>query len=78
VTASIVDVGALWQTMWSAALAGVLVIVCCSVAVLGVARAQEHRATGARATASRWLTLAVLGGAAMTAVVVFGLMLVVR
>lgn len=76
--ASIVDVGALWQTVWSAALAGILVIVCCSVAVLGAARSQEHRAAGRRAAADRWVALALLGGAAMTAVVISGLVLVVR
>ncbi len=76
--ASIVDVGALWQTIWSAALAGILVIVCCSVAVLGAARSQEHRATGDFLTARSWAVLALLGGAAMAAVVVYGLLLVVR
>jgi hypothetical protein len=78
VIASIVDVGALWQTIWSATLAGILTIACCSVAVLGAARAQEHRAAGDRAAAVRWVMLAVVGGAAMTAVVVSGLLLVVR
>ncbi|MDQ3631683.1 MAG: hypothetical protein M3417_10535 [Actinomycetota bacterium] len=76
--ASIVDVGALWQTVWSAALAGVLVIVCCSVAVLGAARAHEHRAAGLGGAATGpWVLLALVGGATMTAVVVYGLVLVV-
>lgn len=77
--ATIVDVGALWQTIWTAALAGILVTVCCSVAVLGAARAQEHRTAGADgAVTGRWTLLAVLGGAAMTAVIVYGVALVVR
>ena len=76
--ASIVDVGALWQTVWSAALAGILVIVCCSVAVLGAARAHEHRSAGrGAAAAGPWMLLGLFGGASMTAVVVYGLALVV-
>ncbi len=76
--ASIVDVGALWQTVWSAALAGVLVIVCCSMAVLGAARAHEHRSAGRgpEAAGPRMLH-GLLCGASMTAVVVYGLALVV-
>ena len=76
--ASIVDVDALWQTVWSAALAGVLVTVCCSVAVLGAARAHEHRTAGRGGAATGpWVLLGLLGGASMTAVVVYGLALVV-
>ncbi|MCW3011732.1 MAG: hypothetical protein JWO90_2136 [Solirubrobacterales bacterium] len=71
--ATVVDVGALWQTIWTAALAGLLVTVTCSISVLGVARSQEHSG----ALASRWFVVAVLGGLAMAAVVAYGIYLVV-
>jgi hypothetical protein len=77
VTATIVDVGALWQTVWSAALGGLLVTVCCSVAVLGAARTQEHRKAGNAAVATSWTVVALAGGLAMAAVILYGLLLVV-
>jgi len=78
VSATIVDLGALWQTIWTAALAGLLVTVFCSVAVLGAARAQEHRSAGGGSASTRpWVLLALLGGLAMAAVVVFGVLVVV-
>ncbi len=73
-SATIVDVGALWQTIWTAALAGLLVTVSCSTAVLGAARAQEHRGTGG---AGRWAALGLAGAVVMVLVVVYGLLLVV-
>ncbi len=74
--ATLVDVGALWRTIWTAALGGVLVTVCCSVSVLGAARAQEHRA-GRTTAPGPWVALSVLGAIAMAAVVLYGLSLVV-
>ena len=75
--ATVVDVGALWQTIWSAALGGLLVTVSCSVAVLGAARRHEHRSAGSTGVATAWTGVAVLGGLAMAGVIVYGLLLVV-
>jgi hypothetical protein len=69
--ATIVDVGALWRTVWTAAIAGLLVTVCCSFAVLGGARASEPgRGPG-------WVVLGLAGTLATGAVVVYGVLLVV-
>lgn len=76
-TATVVDVGALWRTIWTATAGGVLVTVCCSVAVLGAARAQEHR-DGTAGVAGRWAALATVGLVATATVIVYGVVLVVQ
>lgn len=77
--ATLVDVGALWKTIWTAAVGGVLVTAFCSVAVLGAARAQEHRSAGTGGTTSEsWALLGLLGALATAATVVYGVVLVVR
>ncbi len=76
--ATLVDVGALWRTAWTAAVAGILVTVTCSVAVLGVARASEHHRVHAEALAGRWAVVGLLGALATAGVIVYGLWLVTR
>ncbi len=73
-SATLVDVGALWQTVWSAMLAGLLVTLACAVAVLGAARAQEHRGAP---LGTRWAAVGALGGLGLVAVLLYGLLLVV-
>jgi hypothetical protein len=73
--ATLVDWAALWRTIWSAALAGVVVTVCCSFSVLGAARASERRA--AAASPGPWPAVALVGALATLAVVAYGLSLIV-
>lgn len=74
--ATLVDVGALWRTIWTAAVGGLLITITCSFAVLGAARAQEHKSAGT--AVGRWVLLSATGTAALAAVVAYGLYLVVR
>jgi hypothetical protein len=46
IPATVVDVGALWQTVWHAAVSGVFVTVVFSLAVLGTTRSGELRGIG--------------------------------
>lgn len=72
--AAIVDVDALWRTIWTAAVAGLLVTVCCSFAVLGVARRAPVTGPGSRGGGGlRWTLVAVLGTLATAGVIVYGL-----
>ena len=74
VLAALVDVEALWRTIWTAAVAGLLVTVCCSFAVLGAARrapTAEPATTGARRLG--WTVVAVLGLVATAGVILYGL-----
>jgi hypothetical protein len=72
-----IDVGLLFELAWAAALAGVVVSLCFSLVILGSARAGELRREGRAAAATAYATLAVLGAAAVTALIVFGISVVV-
>jgi hypothetical protein len=76
VSATVIDVEALWQTIWTAAVAGVLVCVVFAIAVLGATRSsdarREHNATGSAAYAA----LALLCTAATLAMATYGIVLI--
>ena len=59
---SIVDVGALWEAIWTATVAGLFVSVVFAFSVLGATRAADHRRDGRRAQAGAFAGVMVLGG----------------
>ena len=73
--ATIVDVGALWQTVWHAAVSGVFVTVVFSLAVLGTTRAGEHRRVGRHGTGVAYGVLGVLGTAGALGAIAYGIIL---
>lgn len=64
VLAKIVDWGALWQTIWAAALAGVGVSVIFAFLVLGATRSVDHRRAGETALATVYTVVAAVGALA--------------
>jgi uncharacterized membrane protein YhaH (DUF805 family) len=76
ILAEIIDGGALWQTVWTAAVAGVGISVVYSIAVLGSSRSLDMRREG-RASARAWYALLALVGAAGTiAAIMMGIILI--
>jgi len=73
---TIIDVDALWQTVWTAAVAGVGVSVVFSVAVLGGTRSLERRREERSGSAAAYGVVALLGVAGTLAAVVFGVLLI--
>jgi hypothetical protein len=76
VIAKIVDWGALWQTIWSAALCGVGVSVVFAFLVLGATRSVDHRRAGEPALALAYTFVAVLGGLATVGAVAYALYII--
>jgi hypothetical protein len=76
VSATVVDWGALWQAVWTAAVAGFAVILVFALAVLGATRAQEARRNAHHAATTAFSALAVLGGAATIGAVVYAITII--
>jgi hypothetical protein len=76
VTAAI-DTGLLFELVWAAAAAGVVVAVCVALVILGVARSDDLRREGRHAAATASAALA--GGALLgvAALIVFGISVIV-
>ena len=72
-----IDTGLLFELVWAAALGGVAVSLCFSLVILGSARAGELRRQGRTAAATAHATLAIAGAAALTALIVFGISVIV-
>jgi hypothetical protein len=70
--ATIVDTGALWQTIAAAFVAGVGTTLVFSLAILGVARFAEASRHGRSVQSALFAGLAVLGLLATAAAIVFG------
>jgi hypothetical protein len=73
VIATLIDWAALWQAVWTAALAGLGVTVVFAIAVLGATRAQDARRNAHHAAVGAFGLLALLGGAATIGFVVYAL-----
>jgi hypothetical protein len=74
VLAKIVDVPALWQTIWTAAVAGIGVSIVFSLAVLGSTRSLDARRQGG--SGAFYAAIALLGVAGTAAVIVFAVILI--
>lgn len=73
---TIVDVDTLWQTIWSATLAGVGVSVIFALTVLGATRSADHRRAGRTTVASAYGLLGLTGFAATVGAIVWGILLI--
>lgn len=76
--ATVIELDALWQTIWTAAVAGVGVTIVFSLGVLGATRASDHRRLGQPAVSVLYALLAALGGAATIGAVVWGILLITQ
>lgn len=76
VLSTVVDVDTLWQTIWSAALAGVGVSVIFAMTVLGITRSTDHRREGRTTVASAYGLLGLAGLAATLGAIVWGILLI--
>lgn len=74
--AGIIDGDAIWQTVWSAAVAGIGVCIIFSLTILGAARSTDMRREDRDAAASAYAVLALLGFAGCVAVVVYAVVLI--
>jgi len=73
---TIVDVDTLWQTVWSATVAGVGVSVIFALTVLGATRSADHRRSGRTTVASAYGLLGLAGFAATVGAIVWGILLI--
>jgi Na+/H+-dicarboxylate symporter len=74
-TAALIDTGALAKVAYISLLAGVVVAVVFSLAVLGATRSSDMRRDGRQAAATAYAALAVLAATAAAGIVVYGLVL---
>jgi len=74
--ATIVDFAALWQTIWTAAAAGIGVTAVYSFGVLGASRSLEMRRAGRAGASLAYGILALIGGAGTLAAMAWGIVLI--
>ncbi len=74
--ATVIDFDALWQTIWTAAAAGIGVTVVYSLAVLGAGRSLEHRSQHRHGASLAYGVLALVGGAGTLAGIAWGILLI--
>jgi hypothetical protein len=74
--ATAIDFDALWQTVWTAAAAGLGVIVIYSLAVLGASRSLDLRGQHRGGASLAYALLALVGAAGMVAAIAWGIILI--
>jgi len=74
--ATVVDFDALWQTIWTAAAAGIGVVAIYSLAVLGASMSLDMRSEGRGGASLFYGLLALLGGVGMLAAIAWGIVLI--
>ena len=74
--ATIIDVDALWQTIWHAAVSGIFVTVVFSLAVLGTTRSADLRRAGRPGAGVAYGALGVAGLLATLGAIVYGIILI--
>ncbi len=72
-----IDVGKLFELVWAAALAGVVVAVTFSVAMVGFTRAADARREGSDAGATAYGALGLVAFTAFLGVVVYGVSVII-
>jgi hypothetical protein len=75
-SATIVDIDALWHTAWTAAIAGISVCLVFSMTVLGATRSSDMRHGDRDAAAAAFALLALAGVLATLAIVAYGVILI--
>lgn len=73
---TIIDVDTLWQTIWSATLAGVGVSVIFALTVLGATRSADHQRDGRTSLATAYGLLGLVGVAATLGAIAWGIILI--
>jgi hypothetical protein len=76
IVATVVDVDALWQTIWHAAVSAVFVTVVFSLAVLGTTRAGDLRRAGHHGQGVVYGALGVVGLLGTLGGIVYGIVLI--
>lgn len=74
--ATVVDVDALWQTIWTSAVAAIGATVVFSLAVLGSSRSLEMRRAERHGLGAVYAVVALLGAAATIAAIVYAIALI--
>ena len=76
IASKIIDTQAIWQTVWTSAVSGVLTCVVFAIAVLGATRSTDMRQEGRGVASVAFATLAVLCTVAAAALAVYGIVLI--
>ncbi|MGZ6707723.1 MAG: hypothetical protein ACXVFN_12395 [Solirubrobacteraceae bacterium] len=72
-----IDIGKLFELLWAATLAGILVSVAFSLALVGLTRAAEHRRDRRRGAATAYGVMGFVALAVFLGAVVFGISVIV-
>jgi hypothetical protein len=72
-----VDFGQLFELIWAAALAGLVVAGAFATALVGFTRGGERRQNGKGGAATAWVVLGLVGTAVFIAAMVFGIEVIV-
>jgi hypothetical protein len=68
-----IDVGQLFELVWAAALASVATAICFSLVIIGATRAGECRRNRRAGSATAYVALSVVAGAAFLGIAVFAI-----
>jgi threonine/homoserine/homoserine lactone efflux protein len=68
-----IDVGQLFELVWAAALAGVVVAVCFSFVIIGAARAEDCRRNRRSGSATAYAALSIAAGVVFLGIAVFAI-----
>lgn len=75
---TVVDFDALWQTIWTAAAAGLGVAIIYAVAVFGATRSADMRRLGRGGLSAAYALVGLAGGAAAIAAAAWGILLITK
>ena len=78
ISADIIDVDALWQTIWTSAAAGVLLCVIYAIAVLGATKSSEAAGEGHHTASIAYAIIGVVCLAATLAFAAYGIILIAK
>lgn len=76
ILATIIDTKALWQTIWSGALAGVSVSIVFALTIVGATRSTDMRHADRPAAAALCGLLALVAAAAFVAIIAYGVTII--
>jgi uncharacterized membrane protein len=76
IRATVIDVSALWRTIWSAAASGVLISIVVGIAVRSYARSHDLRLERRNGAAAAHAGVAVVGALATVAIGAYGIWLI--
>jgi hypothetical protein len=68
-----IDTGKLFELVWAAALAGIVVAVCSSLVIIGAARAEDCRRNRRSGSATAYATLSVVAAILFLGIAAFGI-----